>query len=200
MGETLDSIVFFSALVLGPYYAVVLLFQLCCIAWAPFASSSCAGLARRRRLDANLYGRIGFFYSVILFVPWLHLERRMQGKPSSFGTNSFDYTLLYVSWIGVIAANAVILLITIGRERWGIFQIAVVLFALAMGVPAWIMSSRALLRRRSVENEKQENFGTHALPDRVYIMPFVCTSANILALPVMLILGIMIALLLSPFF
>ncbi|MYE54713.1 MAG: hypothetical protein F4X34_05915 [Chloroflexi bacterium] len=199
MGEVLDFIVFFSAIILGPFYVVVLLFQLFCIVWAPYASSTCAGIARRSRLDANRYGRIGFIYSVMLFVPWLHLKRRMQNRPYSFGTDSFDYTLLYILWLGVIAANAVILLMTVGREGWGIFQVVVVLAALAMGVPAWIISLRALLRRRSMD-ERPENMQADGLPERVYIMPFVWTSANILALPVMLISGIIIGLLLSPFF
>ena len=199
MGEALDFIVFVSAIILVPYYAVVLLFQLFCIVWAPYASSTCAGIARRRRLDANRYGRIGFIYSVLLFVPWQHLRRRMQNRPFSFGTNSFDYTLLYISWLGVIAANAVILIMTVGREGWGIFQGVVVLVALAMGVPAWIISLRALLRRRSLD-ERPENMQADGLPERVYIMPFVWTSANILALPSLLILGVIIGLLLSPFF
>ena len=123
----------------------------------------------------------------------------MQNRPYSFGTDSFDYTLLYILWLGVIAANAVIILMTVGREGWDIFQVVVVLAALAMGVPAWIISLRALLRRRSMD-ERPENIQADGLPERVYIMPFVWTSANILALPVMLISGIIIGLLLSPFF
>lgn len=109
MGEILDFIVFFGVIILVPYYVAILLFQIFCIAWVPYASSTCAGIARRRGLDANRYGRIGFIYSVLLFVPWLHLKRRMQDMPFSFGTNSFDYTFLYLLWLGVIAANAIIL-------------------------------------------------------------------------------------------
>ncbi len=80
------------------------------------------------------------------------------------------------------------------------FQVALILAAAALGMPAWILSLRALLRRRSVEDEKPENMQAEGLPERVYIMPFVWTSANILALPSLLILGVIIGLLLSPFF
>ena len=200
MGEILDFIVFFGAIILVPYYVAILLFQIFCIVWAPYASSTCAGIARRRGLDANRYGRIGFIYSVLLFVPWLHLKRRMQDMPFSFGTNSFDYTFLYLLWLGVIAANAIVLLMTVGIEGWGIFQVALILAAAALGVPAWILSLRALLQRRSAQGEESDDKRADILPERVYLMPFVWASVNILALPVMLISGIIIGLLLSPFF
>ena len=201
MGETLDFIVFFSAIILVPCYVVAVLFQLFCIAWAPLAALKCANLARKRGLDANYYGRVGFMYSALLFVPWRYLTQRMQNRQFSFGTSAFNYTLLYILWLVVIAANAVILLITVGREvPWGMFQVVLVLAASALGVPAWIMSLRTLFRKRSVEGGKSENIQADILPERVYIMPFVWTSANILALPVLLIIGIVIGLFLSPFY
>lgn len=201
MGEALDFVVFFSAIILVPCYVVAVLFQFFCIVWAPFASLKCASLARKRGLDANYYGCIGFMYSALLFVPWHHLVQRMQNRQFSFGTNAFNYTLLYILWLIVIAANAVILLITVGREvPWGMFHIALVLAALALGVPAWIVSLRTLSHRRSVEGGESENLHVDVLPERVYIMPFVWTSANILALPVLLIIGIVIGLFLSPFY
>ena len=151
--------------------------------------------------DASRYGRIGFVYSTLLFVPWLHLVRRMEDREFSLGTNAYNYTGLYSFWLVVIVANAIVLIMTVGREGyWGMLHIALVLFAMALGVPAWIVSLLALLRSRSVEDENPENMEADGLPERVYIMPFVWTSANILALPAMLISGIIIGLLLSPFF
>ena len=200
MGETLDFIVFFSAIALVPFYIAAVVFQIFCIAWAPFASSTCASLARKRGLDANRYGRIGFMYSALLFVPWLHLKRRLQDGQSSFGTSTYNYTLLYTAWLIVIVANAIVLLMTVGQEGWGAFQIFLVLFAIALGMPAWILSLKALFHKRSAEDEDLENKRADMLPERVYLMPFVWTSVNILALPVMLIIGIIIGLSLSPFF
>ena len=88
----------------------------------------------------------------------------------------------------------------VGIEGWGIFQAALILAAAALGVPAWILSLRALLQRRSTQGEESDDTRADILPERVYLMPFVWASVNILALPVMLISGIIIGLLLSPFF
>ena len=201
MGDFLDFVAFFSAIILFPFYAAAVAFQFFCIVWGAFASSKCAAIARRKGWDASRYGRVGFVYSTLLFVPWLHLVRRMEGRKFSLGTNAYNYTLLYSFWLVVIVANAIVLIMTVGRESpWGMLHIALVLFAVALGVPAWIVSLLALIRRRSVEDEKPEDMQVDDLPERVYLMPFVWASANILALPVMLILGIIIGLLLSAFF
>ena len=201
MGETLDFIVFFSAIALVPFYVAAVVFQIFCIAWAPFASSTCASLARKRGLDANLYGRIGFMYSALLFVPWLHLKRRLQDGQSSFGTSTYNYTLLYILWLVVIAANVLVLLMTVLREGpWTWIHTIILLVPVVLGMFPWMLTLLLLLRKRSGVGDRMRDARDDEFAERVYLMPFVWTSVNILALPVMLIIGIIIGLLLSPLF
>ena len=72
--------------------------QMLCLAFAPFAALICAYIARRENLPAARYAFWGAISAACFLMPWIHLTRRMIGKPISLGTADAGYTILYICW------------------------------------------------------------------------------------------------------
>ena len=203
--EIIDTGLFAVLIVLLPFAIFAVLFQLFCIAWAPFAALICEIMARKRGLNAGRYALVGAVYSVWLFVPWMDLIRRMRNPRTASGPLTSHYNLLYAFWLGVIIANGIVTFIAIGmsgvhlpwmRGEWtdlshlrfwaAIF--APIIFPTAIGLPAWVKSRQALSSRNSREREEYDNLSIDLLPEREYIMPFALASANILVIPIVWLL------------
>ena len=72
--------------------------QMLCLAFMPFAALICAHAARRKSLPAARYALLGAISAACLIMPWIHLIRRMRGKPISLGTADAGYIILYICW------------------------------------------------------------------------------------------------------
>ena len=66
--------------------------------FAPLAVAHCWIIAHRRNLSVWRYAIRGGAYSAMLFVPWLYLAARMEGKAIPFVVGAVVYGLHYASW------------------------------------------------------------------------------------------------------
>ena len=112
---------------------------------------------------------------------------------------------MYTFWAGVIITNFVVLVGAIkiggglGDNPWDFLLFTPALVALGIGVPPWVMSRKALLRRSLVEKEISSS-GVSILSERIFILPFAYTSANILLVPFMLFVLLGVGWILSLYF
>ena len=198
MAETLDSIAFFAAVILIPIWVGTVIFQVFCIVYARFASAKCARIAHDSGWDANFYARRGALHAALLLAPWVHLVRRMEDKPYSFGTNRFGYAPLYILWLVVIAANVSVLIMTVLREGpWTWIHTIILLVPVALGMFPWILTLLLLLRKRSEVSDRMSDARNDEFAERVYLVPFVWTSVNILAIPCAALIAIVVGLVIS---
>lgn len=198
MAETLDSIAFFAAVILIPVWVIVVIFQTFCIVYARFASAKCARIAHESGLDANVYARRGALYAALLLAPRVHLVRRMEDKSYSFGTNKFGYAPLYILWLVVIAANVSVLTMTVLREGpWTWIHTVIALVPIALGMFPWMLTLLLLLRRRSEVGKRMSDVRNDGFAEGVYLMPFLWTSVSILAIPCVTLTAIFVGLVMS---
>ena len=173
-------------------------FQAFCIVYARYASAKCARIARENGLDANLYAKRGAWRAALLLVPWVHLVRKMEGKPYSFGTSEFGYAPLYILWLVIVAANVSILIMTVLREGpWSWYHTAIVLVPVALGMFPWLLTLFLLLRKRTEFDERTSNAQDDVHIEPAYILPFIGTSTSILAIPCVALIGIVVGLVMS---
>ena len=154
-----------------------------CIAWSPFAALACARIARRKGLSARRYAIYGAIYSVLLFLPWRHLIRRMRGEPVSRASVRNAYEAVYAVAAILLICNIVYLIGEIIEypyhyDFFSTFAVLTVAASLALGA-GMVSISRA--NRRTAEREMQgDSCGDVASPDLSYIAPFAWAWASML--------------------
>ena len=201
--ELFDELFFFSAIYLIPFTLFVLLFQIACIIWSPFAALICGVIARKTGLSVWKYALAGAICSTLLFVPWVFLIQRMRNRKISYN-EIFNpiYFGLYTTWIALIFGNIIIhrfILEMSGLlpawlsgsgiryegedpllEFWQMLRSVIV--STVIGVPILIPSLIVFIRRFQAKGTGPAHIKADTLFQFAYLVPFVGTSATIIPL------------------
>ena len=154
---------------------VTFLLAALCIAWSPFAALTCARIARRNGLSARRYAMRGARYSVLLFLPWLHLTRWMRGKTVFSDSIRVAYWVVYAVAALVLACHIFFVVTEIGIYPYSLGSLpffAIVTAAGTLALGAGIVSAQRASRRFAERDGQQESRGHIDLLDRLYIAPF----------------------------
>ena len=87
---------------LGVPYIIIILWIFIAIIWTPFGGLICAVRARSLGLPAARFALAGAVLSLAMFLPWMYLMRRMNGKRFSNSLINAAYIILYVTWTGTL--------------------------------------------------------------------------------------------------
>lgn len=203
--ELFDTIFFFSTILLIPFVAFVLLFQVACVIWSPFAGLMCAIIARRLGLSVWRHALAGAICSVLLLGPWIFLIQRMRNRRVSYDhfVNPI-YFALYTTWITVICGNIVINMTLMGMAKllptwlgggasyesedilafWRLLDIMII--PTVIGMPILIPCLVDFIRRFRAVGKGITNTPAGTLLQPSYLVPFAGTCATISSIPFVL--------------
>ena len=166
-------------------YSVTLLIAILCIAWTPFAALICARIARQRGLSPKCPAVHGAIYSVILFVPWLHLTRQMRGDPITRENIDLAHTLTYVLAALALASHAFLIIAEL-IQPWAFSSLGdmaeylAATIAGALAFAAGLISLWRVSKRLNELQERRESPNALDLPNISYIAPFAWAWAAML--------------------
>ena len=182
-------------------------FQAFCIIWSPVAAVICGLTAHKRGLNVLRYAIFGAVCSMLLFVPWLYVLRRMRNEQKETKMLSFNYDALYIMWGVWILSNLSVVIfymfwlagVDISPSEWSwTYFLHEYLFWLINGVIP-VIGALALIKSRNnaaemgvVDGDSKDicNTAHSKLPEFVHIMPFAYFSANIVAVPVVFLVSV----------
>ena len=201
-----DDAVFFLMVMFALIASVGILFQVFCLVWAPFGTIACALGAYSAKRSIWRYAIAGALASIFLFVPWVHLMKDLRNKRIS-GTEIGDsLKVVYAFWLLWIVTHLVITLfymflledISLAPEEWSwsYFRSEYLFWSingliLTLAIMGWTISRKVVFDNLVSEHKKAEDVRLISFPKRtkiMYILPFAATSANIIAIPVFVVL------------
>ena len=179
-----------------PLVVLAVALQATGILFAPFAALVCARLAKKGNLSVRRYALYGAIHSVLLFLPWLYLVRKMQGKPMIADTIKTWIKVVFIIWLGILVCLGAFL-VTPLEEGWPPWRSEfdhepaewvmwwTLLVAELLGIPFFAASGYVLKHRLSPKIKQLLQRNTH-LSQFVNYAPFVGLSAHALSLLVLI--------------
>ena len=164
-------------------FFVTLITATLCIAWAPFAAFICARIARQKEISVKRHAFHGAIYSVMLFIPWLHLTRQMRGNPVSRKNITDAYTVTFV--VAALALAGHISFIFMSWYSEGPPTNTLLDFIIASTIStltlvAGLISCSRMNKLLNLLKEQQESSKAIDLPSISYIAPFAWAWATML--------------------
>ena len=161
--------------------------------FSPFAAFYCAWLAKKRKLNIRRYALAGAVHSILVFLPWLYLIRKMQGKPMTAETVRTGFNVVFITWFGILISLGAFLVTPLegGWPPWrsdfipapGAWVVWWTMLVIELiSVPCFVVSIQALKRRQAAREQTQPNDTQHAhVSVLVYLAPFAGLAIHILA-------------------
>lgn len=194
-GYIADAIVYIIALamlVTTPLTICFAILQVFGVMWMPVSGIICAIIAYRRRLNnIVLYTFVGIFYSMLFFIPWLYLIKRMRGDNFSNITIRSSYQILFATWGGVLCAYMYIIYEFLIDE--GEIPLAVMAFSfttLIISAVTMVLTGMNLIRRDPTEGSGSGAAQKRMTIPLLYLMPIVLLFLSVLLLWLMIHLAL----------
>lgn len=155
------------------------------LAWSPLAALTCRHLAVNGGLAPGHYARLGAFYSLHLFLPWVYLVNRMRGTRLSRKLIVGVYFFLFGGWFCVsILGNLVVGVVLLAEfvsdpQKYQFHPYTYIIIVVMMIVPftvnlvLWTNSAGNLRRQSDVDQSTTGIVGKDFLEARSFPAPFI---------------------------
>ena len=149
------------------FSAIVGIWMLMSVLWAPVAAFVCMRHARALGYDVRYYGLVGALYSTFLVLPWLYLTNRLSGERTPTSLIVIGYFIAYMVWI-----------ISLGFTYFSLYLENRGLATLVMLVSVTLLLASIFSLRREPDYLPPSSKYGHRLSDFFYVAPFAFATAQ----------------------